>query len=121
MPADVRTAATIAVLQPTSPADAGRGRKRADPTTSSLLLAAPLGLFFVAIFVAPLLILVFVSLHDDAGMTRVGLAQYVKFLTDPFSLEVLGHTLWLGVEVTALCLVLGYPLASLSLMAKGSP
>lgn len=41
----------------------------------------------------------------------MGLTQYVKFLTDPFSLLVLGGTLWIGVEVTALCLLLGFPIA----------
>ena len=62
-------------------------------------------------FVAPFLLLVFVSLHDDPEMTRLGLGQYARFLLDPFSLRVLGRTMWLGVEVTVLCLVLGYPLA----------
>jgi putative spermidine/putrescine transport system permease protein len=84
------------------------------------VLAAPLGLFFVAFFVAPLLILVFVSLHNDVEMTRIGFAQYVKFLTDPFSLGVLGHTMWLGVEVTVACLLLGYPLAALYVRCRGS-
>jgi ABC-type spermidine/putrescine transport system permease subunit I len=58
-----------------------------------------------------LLILIYVSLHQDAEMTRMGLTQYARFLLDPFSLSVLGHTLWLGVEVTLLCLVLGFPMA----------
>ena len=44
-------------------------------------------------------------------MARFGLTQYAKFLLDPFSLGVLVHTLWLGVEVTAFCLLLGFPLA----------
>jgi putative spermidine/putrescine transport system permease protein len=113
MPADARTAASIPAPRPNSLADTGQARKTTDPTTPTLLLAAPLGLFFVAFFVAPLLILVFVSLHNDADMERIGIAQYVRFLTDPFSLKVLGHTLWLGIEVTAACLFLGYPLAFL--------
>jgi putative spermidine/putrescine transport system permease protein len=41
----------------------------------------------------------------------MGVAQYARFLLDPFSLGVLGRTLWLGVETTALCLILGFPLA----------
>jgi len=94
--------------------------RKSDPTTPSLLLAAPLGLFFVAFFAAPLLILVFVSLHNDTEMTRIGVGQYVKFLTDPFSLKVLGYTLWLGVEVTVACLLLGYPLAMLFVRCRGS-
>lgn len=73
-----------------------------------LKLAAPLAGFFVLFFIAPLLILFYVSLQTDTGTS---LAQYARFLLDPFSLGVLGRTLWLGVEVTALCLLLGFPLA----------
>ncbi len=73
-----------------------------------LKLAVPLAGFFVLFFIAPLLILFYVSLQTDTGTS---LAQYARFLLDPFSLGVLGRTLWLGVEVTALCLLLGFPLA----------
>jgi putative spermidine/putrescine transport system permease protein len=76
-----------------------------------LKLAAPLAGFFVLFFIAPLLILLFVSLQADAAMTRLAASQYARFLLDPFSLGVLGRTLFLGVEVTALCLLLGFPLA----------
>ena len=37
--------------------------------------------------------------------------QYRKIATDGFSLPVLADTLWLGVQVTLLCLVLGYALS----------
>src|SRR5947209_12720284 len=80
-------------------------------TANELKLAWPLGAFFVLFFVAPLVLLFFVSLYTDTSMTHFGLTQYAKFLLDPFSLQVLGSTLWLGVEVTALCLLLGFPLA----------
>lgn len=80
-------------------------------TRYDLKLALPLAAFFVVFFLAPLLILVWISLHADTEMTRLGLAQYARFLLDPFSLGVLGHTLWIGVEVTLLCLGLGFPLA----------
>jgi putative spermidine/putrescine transport system permease protein len=78
-----------------------------------LKLAWPLGAFFFVFFLAPLILLFFISLHTDTSMTHFGLTQYAKFLFDPFSLKVLGSTLWLGVEVTALCLLLGFPLAYL--------
>jgi putative spermidine/putrescine transport system permease protein len=74
-------------------------------------LAAPLAGFFALFFVAPLLILLYVSLQADPGMTRMSGLQFARFLFDPFSLGVLGRTLWLGVEVTILCLLLGFPLA----------
>jgi len=76
-----------------------------------LKLSTPLAAFFGLFFVAPLLILFYVSLHADPAASRMAFTQYARFLLDPFSLGVLGHTLLLGVEVTALCLVLGLPLA----------
>jgi putative spermidine/putrescine transport system permease protein len=88
-------------------------------TAHELRLAWPLGAFFLLFFVAPLILLFFVSLYTDTAMTAFGLTQYAKFLLDPFSLKVLGGTLWLGVEVTALCLVLGFPLAYIYLRVPG--
>jgi putative spermidine/putrescine transport system permease protein len=80
-------------------------------TAYELKLAWPLGAFFLVFFLTPLILLFFISLHTDTTMMHFGLTQYAKFLLDPFSLRVLGSTLWLGVEVTALCLLLGFPLA----------
>ena len=59
----------------------------------------------------PLLILLYVSLQADTAMTSMAVSQFTRFLFDPFSLSVLARTLFLGVEVTALCLILGFPLA----------
>ncbi|WP_295848386.1 ABC transporter permease [Tardiphaga sp.] len=82
-----------------------------DATSYSIGLALPLALFFLVFFVAPLLQLFVLSLHNDPASAVWGIGQYVHFLTDPFSLGVLGSTLLLGVEVTLLCLVLGFPIA----------
>jgi putative spermidine/putrescine transport system permease protein len=82
-----------------------------DVTSYSIGLAAPLTLFFLVFFVAPLVQLLVLSLHNDTAGVVWGIGQYVHFLTDPFSLSVLGSTLLLGAEVTALCLVLGFPIA----------
>ena len=90
-----------------------------DTTTYDLKLAAPLALFFFAFFLAPLAILFFVSLHTDPTMAKMGITQYLKFLSDPFSLGVLLRTLWIGVEVTALCLLLGLPMAWVYVRASG--
>jgi putative spermidine/putrescine transport system permease protein len=90
------------------------GRGRSGPRNVAayeLKLALPLAAFFLVFFLAPLAILAVVSLYADAGMTHFGFAQYGKFLLDPFSLGVLASTLWLGAEVTVLCLLLGFPLA----------
>ena len=82
-----------------------------DVTSYRIGLAAPLALFFLVFFVAPLVQLFVLSLHNDTAGVVWGIGQYVHFLTDPFSLSVLGSTLLLGAEVTALCLVLGFPIA----------
>jgi putative spermidine/putrescine transport system permease protein len=83
----------------------------ASVTQYDLKLALPLAGFFLLFFITPLALLALVSLYTDPQMTRFGLDQYTRFLFDPFSLRVLASTLWLGVKVTALCLLLGYPLA----------
>ena len=82
-----------------------------DVTSYGIGLAAPLALFFLVFFVAPLVQLLVLSLHNDTAGAVWGIGQYVHFLTDPFSLSVLGSTLLLGAEVTASCLVLGFPIA----------
>jgi putative spermidine/putrescine transport system permease protein len=82
-----------------------------DVTSYSIGLAAPLTLFFLVFFVAPLIQLFVLSFHNDTAGLVWGIGQYVHFLTDPFSLSVLGSTLLLGAEVTGLCLVLGFPIA----------
>jgi putative spermidine/putrescine transport system permease protein len=79
--------------------------------TGPLPLAAPLGLFFVVFVVMPLLLLAYVSLHTDTSLSSNGIDQYRKFLGDAFNLAVLRDTMWLGVKVTVLTLVIGYPLA----------
>jgi putative spermidine/putrescine transport system permease protein len=82
-----------------------------DVTSYGIGLAVPLALFFLVFFVAPLVQLFVLSLHNDTAGVVWGIGQYAHFLTDPFSLSVLGSTLLLGAEVTALCLVLGFPIA----------
>jgi putative spermidine/putrescine transport system permease protein len=77
----------------------------------SLVFASPLAAYFLLFFAAPLVVLVFISFYTDPQLSAFGLNQYSKIATDGFSLGVLGDTLWLGLQVTSLCLVLGYALA----------
>ena len=79
--------------------------------TYPLRLAAPLGLFMALFFVAPLAMLSFVSGYADNGLTQWGSLQAWAKMFDAFGLGVLADTLWLGLQVTALTLVLGYALA----------
>ena len=77
----------------------------------SLAFATPLAGWFALFFLAPLAVLVAISFYADPLLSHVGLDQYKKIATDGFSLPVLADTLWLGVQVTLLCLVLGYALS----------
>ncbi len=74
-------------------------------------LVVPLAALFVAFFVAPLVVLIVLSLHSDAAMTAWTVGHYVKFFTDPFNYSILWATLWLGLKATLLCLVFAYPIA----------
>jgi len=89
------------------------GSAAAPRSAPPVSLGLPLALFFAAFVLAPMLLLAYVSLHDDIGMTQRGIGQYVKFMTDGFNLGVLGGTLLLGLEVTLLSMALGFPLAYL--------
>ena len=85
--------------------------RRLPITAYSLWLASPLALAMLLFFLAPLGVLGIVSFYGDAAMTQWGsLAQWTKMF-DAFGLLVLADTLWLGVQVTLLCLILGYSLA----------
>jgi putative spermidine/putrescine transport system permease protein len=76
-------------------------------------LALPLAVFFVAFVLVPFMLLAFVSLHEDNGLKTMGFAQYLKFFGDSFNLSVLADTLLLGLKVTLLTILIGYPLAYL--------
>jgi putative spermidine/putrescine transport system permease protein len=85
--------------------------------TGALPLALPLALFFAVFVVMPLTLLAYVSVHTDPSLGTMGLTQYRKFLGDGFNLAVLRDTLWLGLKVTLLTLLIGYPLAWLHTQA----
>ncbi len=87
-------------------------------TAAPLSLAAPLGVFFAVFVLMPMLLLAYVSLHADPQMNTMGIHQYRKFLTDDFNLGILTSTLWLGLKVTLLTLLIGYPLAWLYTQAS---
>ncbi|QDP24136.1 ABC transporter permease [Bradyrhizobium cosmicum] len=76
-----------------------------------LLPVVPLAALFLAAFVLPLAALVAISLFRNPQSAELSLLQYLRFLSDPFSIKVLSDTLWLGAEVALATLVLSYPLA----------
>src|SRR6476646_10101392 len=85
-----------------------------------LRLALPLSALFVAFFLAPLCVLVAMSLSTDASMSAFTPAHYVKFFTDRFNYSILFDTLLLGVKATLVCLVFGYPIAWISSRVRAS-
>lgn len=89
-------------------------------TGYSLAFATPLAAFFVLFFLAPLLLLVVISFYATPELQSFGFDQYVKIATDGFTLPVLFDTLWLGLQTTLLCLLLGYALAWCYVRSPGS-
>lgn len=75
-----------------------------------LALLAPIMLFLLVFFVGPVLFNLQESLKIP-GSDVLTLAQYTKVLGDVYYLKVLGQTILLGVVVTVLCLLTGYPMA----------
>jgi putative spermidine/putrescine transport system permease protein len=82
-------------------------------------LVLPLAALFVAFFVAPLVVLIALSLHGEAAMRTWTLANYLKFFGDSFNYSILWETLLLGVKATLVCLLFGYPIAWIC--ARASP
>src|SRR5499427_5556185 len=80
-------------------------------TSSPSPLLLPLAALFVAFFVAPLIVLVALSVSTDTAGTSLTAANYVKFFTDRFNYSILWDTLLLGVKATLVCLIFGYPIA----------
>src|SRR5471032_386986 len=85
-------------------------------TAHPMGLALPLALFFAAFFAIPLLLLLWVSLQ---GSGTTGLEQYARFFADGLGTRVLLQTLRIGLETTAKCLLLAYPLALIYRSAPG--
>lgn len=71
----------------------------------------PLCVLFAAFYLAPLTLLLLASFDTSDSVGGFDLGNYAAFFTDSFSLRVLLDTLRLGLEVTAVCLVLALPLA----------
>jgi putative spermidine/putrescine transport system permease protein len=86
--------------------------------SADVKLVLPLTALFVAFFIAPLGVLIVLSLSTDAGMNGLTGANYVKFFTDTFNYSILWSTIVLGVKATLLCLLFGYPIAWICSQAK---
>ncbi|MGV6873594.1 ABC transporter permease [Pseudochelatococcus sp. B33] len=77
-----------------------------------LVLVAPALLLVIAFIVVPYINVVGISFSTHSrGETEFTLNSYTRILTDGFYLEALGRTLLIGLIVSTLCLIIGYPLA----------
>jgi len=80
------------------------------------MLVGPATIFIAVCLLAPLAYLFRYSLNDFVAAKKmmveaVTVANYVKFFTDPYYTTILWTTVRIAVLVTAVCLVLGFPLA----------
>jgi putative spermidine/putrescine transport system permease protein len=90
-------------------------KRRSEGLTAAALIT-PATLFVAFCLLAPLVILFRYSLNDFIPAKKmmveaVTVANYVKFFTDPYYTSILATTVRVAVMVTAICLVLGFPLA----------
>jgi putative spermidine/putrescine transport system permease protein len=74
-------------------------------------LAAPLGLVYLLLFAAPLLLLFGISFFNDPELTTPGFGAWSKFWGDAFYRGVVVDTLRLGLLTVMMTTVLAYPLA----------
>ncbi len=83
-------------------------KSRRAPISKSTLLILPIVLFLMVFFVVPYVVILFLSFskEDTTGLT---LANYSKVLSDVYYFKILLNTFLLGIGVTSLSLVLGYP------------
>src|SRR5882757_83027 len=85
---------------------------------ADIKLVLPLTALFAVFFIAPLCVLIIMSLSTDAEMHAFTAAHYVKFFGDAFNYSILWSTIWLGVRATLVCLVFGYPIAWIAARAQ---
>jgi putative spermidine/putrescine transport system permease protein len=89
-----------------------RSSRRLDPWLIGLL---PASLVLALVFGFPLAQLAFLSLHLSAGPAQIGdsitVENYSSILADPFFIEIMIRTLWLGLVVVIGCVLIAFPVA----------
>ena len=72
-------------------------------------LCIPYGVFLVLFIIVPILIIVYYAFSNDDGVPS--LEAFVGFFTSVSKLNVLLTSLFVALQTTLLCLLIGYPLA----------
>lgn len=111
--------ATLAEMSPT------RTKLRRKGPNMLAWLIMPCVLLFVLFFVAPLALMLLLSVltgnpmfEEDVTFT---LENYSRFVSDSYNWEVLGTTLRIGLVTTVVSLLLGYPLAHWMARIRSGP
>ena len=107
-------ASTTTIAEGTAGALPKRSRLLAQPATIPTLLLAPCMLWIAFFFVIPLGLMVWRSLK----VKGFSLAPYETLFTSPIYYKALINTFEISVIVTALALVLGYPIAYLLIISS---
>jgi putative spermidine/putrescine transport system permease protein len=80
-----------------------------------MLVFMPALIIVFFFFFMPIFALFRISFFKSVGMgifePAFTLDAYIKFLTDPFYLQVIWYTIKIAVSVTMICMVVGYPVA----------
>jgi putative spermidine/putrescine transport system permease protein len=89
---------------------------RRNQALTATALLGPATIFVAIGLLAPLAILLRYSLNDFVAQTKtmveaLTVKNYITFFTDPYYTAALGTTIKVALLVTAICLVLGFPLA----------
>jgi putative spermidine/putrescine transport system permease protein len=90
-----------------------RMRERMDPLA---LLALPATAYLIVAFAVPLVLLLVTSVVTPGGVTLSG---YVKFFSDAYGWRVLWNALRAALWITAVSLIVGYPVAFALARARG--
>jgi putative spermidine/putrescine transport system permease protein len=80
------------------------------------VLAAPVTLWLLLAFGAPMVVVVLLSLHELPDpfapvLQSPSLAQFAQIVSDPFYFRVISETILLGLAVTLVTVLLSYPVA----------
>lgn len=103
----------MATAEHALPAAAGRRRAAVDPLAA---LAVPAIAYLVVAFAVPLAVLLVTSVVAPTGVSVEG---YARFFSDTYGWRVLWNALRAALWTTALCLLLGYPVAFALARARG--